>query len=299
MAALAAELSLLVALVADLPPLCARHGILHRQRGAHLLPGLDRHAPARRLPTLAAGGGSTASVALTAHWLAAPALIELFPSWSGNAFLLGTVLVLALYFVLLTAVLSQFQTRLMDAESKALELAVQDPLTGLHNQRSMTALFDQALVLATRPHHVVAVYSIDLDNFKPINGTAGHAVGDKMLKAVAARLKGSTRRTDICARVGADDFVVIATQLDDEVQATEIARKLLARLTEGIAVNGKQYALGASIGVALYPKHGRSLAELFQCAGHAMYHVKRNGKSGCEVFGGAPPCIPLSDCSEP
>jgi diguanylate cyclase (GGDEF)-like protein len=131
----------------------------------------------------------------------------------------------------------------------------------------------------------VAVFYIDLDNFKPINDTAGHAVGDEVLKTVAARLKSSTRSTDICARVGGDEFVVIATQLDDEAQAGEVAKKLMARLTEYIAVDGKEYALGASIGVALYPQHGRNLAELVQRADKAMYQVKRTGKSGCEIFG--------------
>lgn len=231
---------------------------------------------------------AAASFALTAHWLSGPVLVELFPSWSSNGFVLGTVLVLLQYFSLMAAVLSLFQTRLIDAESKALELAFHDPLTGLNNQRYMKTLFDQALVLATRPHHVVAVFYIDLDNFKPINDTAGHAVGDEVLKTVAARLKSSTRSTDICARVGGDEFVVIATQLDEEAQAGEVARKLLARLTECIPVNGKEYALGASIGVALYPQHGRNLAELVQRADKAMYQVKRNGKSGCEIFADGP-----------
>lgn len=190
---------------------------------------------------------------------------------------------------LLAAVLALFQMRLIDAEAKALEMAFLDPLTGLNNKRYMTTLFDQALLLATRPHHVVAVFYIDLDNFKPINDTAGHGVGDEVLKTVAARLKSCTRSTDICARVGGDEFVVIATQLEHERQATEVAGKLLTRLTEGIQVDGNVYALGASIGIALYPQHGRSLAELVQCADNAMYHVKRNGKSGCEVYGAAVP----------
>src|SRR5471032_40531 len=100
------------------------------------------------------------------------------------------------------------------------------------------------------------------------------------------------RSTDICARVGGDEFVVIATQLDDEGQSAEVAKKLLARLTQPIPIRGADYALGASIGIALYPQHGRSLAELVQRADKAMYHVKRNGKSGCEVYGAAPDDVP-------
>ncbi|WP_377701819.1 diguanylate cyclase domain-containing protein [Pseudoduganella sp. UC29_71] len=222
------------------------------------------------------------------HWLAAPLVLYLFPSWFRNGFVLGTVLVLVQYLSLLAAVLAQFQSRLLEAESKALDLAFLDPLTGLNNKRHVHTLFDQALVLATRPHQVVAVFYIDLDNFKPINDTAGHAAGDEVLKTVAARLKGSTRSTDICARVGGDEFVVIGTQLDSEEQAEGIARKLLAQLTMPVLVNGRSHALGASIGIGLHPRHGSTLPELMQCADQAMYYVKRNGKSGCGVFQGAP-----------
>jgi len=285
-AALAAELWLLGALAADFPPWVRAAG--YCTVNAALLAYLGWIALKQRagFPRWPLAVTAAASFALTVHWLAVPALTELFPSWSRNGFVLGTLLALALYLSLLVAVLSLFQARLIAAESKALEMAFQDPLTGLNNQRYMNTLFDQALLLATRPHHVVAVFYIDLDNFKPINDTAGHAIGDEVLKTVAARLKSCTRSTDICARVGGDEFVVIATQLDNEEQSADVAKKLLARLTERIPVNGSDYALGASIGIALYPQHGRSLAELVQCADNAMYHVKRNGKSGCEVYDG-------------
>lgn len=287
-AALGAELWLVVALAADVPPFVRATG--YCTVNALLLAYLGWIALTRRagFPRWPLAITAAASAALTVHWLVVPALTEFFPSWSRNGFMVGTLLAVVLYLSLLAAILSQFQTRLIDAESKALEMAFQDPLTGLNNQRYMTTLFDQALLLATRPHHVVAVFYIDLDNFKPINDTAGHAIGDEVLKTVAARLKSCTRSTDICARVGGDEFVVIATQLDDEAQSAEVAKKLLERLTEPIPINGRDYALGASIGIALYPQHGRSLAELVQCADNAMYHVKRNGKSGCEVYG-APP----------
>lgn len=287
-AALAGELWLLWALAAGLAPFlrasgyCTVNAILLAYAGRLIL---QNRAGFPRRPMAMAGA---AALALAAHWLAAPALIEVFPAWSRYAFVLGTVLVLAHYFSLLAAVLALFQTRLIDAEAKALDMAFQDPLTGLNNKRYMNTLFDQALLLATRPHHVVAVFYIDLDNFKPINDSAGHGVGDEVLKTVAARLKSCTRSTDICARVGGDEFVVIATQLEQESQASDVAGKLLTRLTEGIQVDGQVYALGASIGIALYPQHGRSLAELVQCADNAMYHVKRNGKSGCEIYGAAP-----------
>lgn len=288
MVALAAELWLVLALTADIPAYVRATGYCTVNAALLAYAGWIALRQRDGYPRWPLAMTAVASCALALHWLAVPMLTELFPSWSRNGFVLGTALALMLYFSLLAAILSQFQTRLIDAESKALEMAFQDPLTGLNNQRYMTTLFDHALLLATRPHHVVAVFYIDLDNFKPINDTAGHAVGDEVLKTVAARLRSSTRSTDICARVGGDEFVVIATQLDDEAQSAEVAKKLLARLTQYVTVEGKDYALGASIGIALYPQHGRSLAELVQCADNAMYRVKRKGKSGCEIYEAAP-----------
>ena len=291
-AALAAELWLLLALAADFPPFLRDTGYCTVNAALLAYAGWLALRQRAGFPRGPLAMMAAASFALTLHWLAVPALTALYPSWSRNGFALGTALAVVQYFSLLAAILSQFQARLIEAESKALEMAFQDPLTGLNNQRYMNTLFDQALLLATRPHHVVAVFYIDLDNFKPINDTAGHAIGDEVLKTVAARLKSCTRSTDICARVGGDEFVVIATQLDDEGQSAEVAKKLLARLTQPIPIRGADYALGASIGIALYPQHGRSLAELVQRADKAMYHVKRNGKSGCEVYGAAPDDVP-------
>ncbi len=123
-----------------------------------------------------------------------------------------------------------------------------------------------------------------LDNFKPINDTAGHAVGDEVLKRVAARLKENTRSTDICVRIGGDEFVVIATQLDNEEQALEIGNKLLKKIIAEIEIDGQTYGLGASIGIGLYPRHGHNLDDLMKCADSAMYLVKRNGKNRCAIY---------------
>ncbi|RZT09734.1 diguanylate cyclase (GGDEF) domain-containing protein [Duganella sp. CF402] len=227
---------------------------------------------------------AASSAALAVHWLVAPYIIAVQPLWFRNGFVLGTMLVLLQYSSLLSAILLRFQKRLVDAEARALGMAFLDPLTGLKNKRYMETLFDHALLLATRPHQVVAVFYIDLDNFKPINDSAGHAVGDQVLKEVAARLQKHTRSTDICARVGGDEFIVIGTQLENPDQAYEIAKKLLDQLTAEIPAGGASYALGASIGISLYPIHGTQLADLIERADKAMYQVKRNGKSGYEIY---------------
>jgi len=229
------------------------------------------------------------SALLALHWASAFLIIDRQPGWFTHGFMLGTLLVLAQYFSLLAAVLLSFQKRLLEAESHALDMAFQDPLTGLSNQRYMCALFENALILATRPHQQVAVIFIDIDNFKPINDRAGHRVGDEVLKATAARLRRATRSTDICARVGGDEFVAICTQLEQEEHVHEITRKLLHALTEVLEVDGKSYQLGVSIGVSLYPQHGTTLAELLECADRAMYRIKGSGKNGYHIHAAGEP----------
>ncbi|MYM66712.1 diguanylate cyclase [Pseudoduganella sp. FT55W] len=101
---------------------------------------------------------------------------------------------------------------------------------------------------------------------------------------MASRLQTHTRSTDICARVGGDEFIVIGTQLENPDQAYDIAKKLLDQLIAQIPISGANYALGASIGISLYPIHGTKLAELIDRADSAMYQVKRNGKNGYVIY---------------
>ncbi|TXH96814.1 MAG: GGDEF domain-containing protein [Rheinheimera sp.] len=164
---------------------------------------------------------------------------------------------------MLSTVIVLFCRRLTESEAKALELAYQDPLTGLSNKRYVDVLFGQALQLANRPHQALAVFYIDLDNFKPINDSAGHKTGDAVLQEVARRLKASLRSTDICARIGGDEFVVIATQIEQEEYVQEIAAKLLKQMQQPVVIDGHSYELGASIGVSLHPRHGQELAKQF------------------------------------
>ncbi|WP_229211361.1 MULTISPECIES: GGDEF domain-containing protein [unclassified Duganella] len=291
-AGVAAETWLLVTLIADTHPLFRSMG--YATVNAGLLAymawlALSKSGEVRGLPLRIT---AVASGLLAIHWFGAPIVIYFHPTWFKDSFLIGTFLVLVQYFSLLTAVLTLFQQRLVDAEAQALDLAFHDPLTGLSNKRYMSTLFDQALLLATRPHHVVAMLYIDLDNFKPINDKAGHDVGDEVLKIIAARLKSHTRSTDICARIGGDEFVVIATQLINEEQALEIGNKLLAQMMTPVEVNGRSYPLGASIGIGLYPRHADNLPELMKYADCAMYEVKRSGKNRCEVYQASMACAP-------
>ena len=228
---------------------------------------------------------AVASGMLSLHWLFGFVILQHATSWFVHGFLFGAFMATVQYLSLLAAVLMSFQKRLLEAESRALDLAFEDPLTGLSNQRYVCTLFDQVLALANRSQQLLAVFYIDLDNFKPINDQAGHAVGDEVLKTVARRLKQNTRSADICARVGGDEFVAICTQLEQPEQVHEIARKLLQEITSPITVQGRDYVLGASIGISLSPLHGNSLAKLLEYADSAMYEVKRHGKNGYRVHG--------------
>ncbi|HBN53561.1 MAG TPA: GGDEF domain-containing protein [Stenotrophomonas sp.] len=231
---------------------------------------------------------ASASMLLALHWATFPFMARM-PDWLTQGFMIGTALALTQYFSLLAAVLLSFQKRLLEAESRALDMAFQDPLTGLSNQRYMRTLFENALILANRPHQLAAVIYIDVDNFKPVNDRAGHRVGDEVLKRLAARLRQSTRSTDICARIGGDEFVAICTQLEDADHAHSIAQKLLREFTAPLLVEGREYVLGASIGVSLYPLHGDTLGDLLECADRAMYQIKGGGKSGYRIHAGEAP----------
>lgn len=287
-AVVAVECWILVAWLYDVSPLTRGLGIALFNAGCLSFTAWVTYRKRHMLQSSLMLITASASVMLALHWLSAFIIMEWMPSWLTNGFLLGTLLVLIQYFSLLAAVLLSFQKRLQDAEANALDMAFQDPLTGLNNRRYMNMLFEKALILATRPHQLIALFYIDLDNFKPINDQAGHKVGDSVLKAIATRIKTVTRSTDICARVGGDEFVAICTQLENPDQANDIANKLLEQLTSPITVEGNAYVLGASIGISLYPLHGDSLSRLLEYADQAMYQIKHRGKNGYQVYNATP-----------
>lgn len=240
-----------------------------------------------RLPHWLKSGIVSVAALLALHWLLiVPLYLWLLPDWRQQGFVFGTVLAMVQYLLILSTVIVLFCRRLTESEAKALELAYQDPLTGLSNKRYVDVLFGQALQLANRPHQALAVFYIDLDNFKPINDSAGHKTGDLVLQEVARRLKASLRSTDICARIGGDEFVVIATQIEQEQYVQEIAAKLLKQLQQPVEIDGHSYELGASIGVSLHPRHGQELAELLEKADSAMYQVKQQGRNGYRLYSG-------------
>ncbi|CAA7627647.1 Methyl-accepting chemotaxis protein [Candidatus Terasakiella magnetica] len=158
--------------------------------------------------------------------------------------------------------------------------AEHDGLTGLVNR----AYFETSLALMLRDAHAagdeMALLFIDLDGFKAINDSQGHAVGDTVLTVVAKRLHEVVRGNDLVARLGGDEFVVAIPQLHREDDALAIASKIVDRVSEVIQVGGVTLGVGASIGIAISPRHGISCKELLDAADTAMYRRKQSGRNG-------------------
>jgi diguanylate cyclase len=161
-------------------------------------------------------------------------------------------------------------------------IATHDTLTGLPNRKLFEDRAQTALAQAQREKGWFAVGYLDLDGFKPVNDTYGHAVGDAVLRAVAAALSESVRATDTVARVGGDEFLLLLTPLKGNTEADIEAsmRRLLDRLARIDSVDGRAVRVSGSLGLAYYPRHGRTLESLLICADQAMYANKRRRADG-------------------
>jgi len=160
-------------------------------------------------------------------------------------------------------------------------LAQYDDLTGLANRALLRDRLARALAAARRHGSLVAVMVLDLDGFKRVNDTLGHAAGDRLLVEVAERLRVRVRETDTVARLGGDEFALVIEDLSRPEHATFVARKLLDALEPPIRLDGREARVGASLGVALYPRDGEDPAVLLRLADAAMYAVKAEGGRGC------------------
>ena len=164
------------------------------------------------------------------------------------------------------------------AEARIEQLATRDALTGLANRTLLAERMAEAIVAAARTRGELALLAIDLDRFKLVNGTLGHAAGDALLRAVAERLSNAARREDMLARLGGDDFVLLWQGLKSRDEAASLAMRLLAILGRPFTVEGRTLAVSASIGIARYPDDGRDFTELLKHADAAMYAAKDAGR---------------------
>lgn len=174
------------------------------------------------------------------------------------------------------------ETRAM--AQKMLHMAQHDFLTGLANRALITERLTRALGLAQRKKKQVALLFIDLDNFKQINDSLGHAVGDKLLQSVAKRLKEIVRTTDTVCRQGGDEFVVLLTEIERRSDAAQVAEKLIAAFALPHIIHECELQITLSIGVSVYPDDCKDVEEAFQHADEAMYQAKKIGRNNFQFF---------------
>ena len=175
------------------------------------------------------------------------------------------------------------------AEQKIERLAFYDVLTELPNRRMLIERLGLAMTSSTRSHQYAALLFIDLDNFKTLNDTHGHYMGDLLLQQVAARLRGSVREVDTVARLGGDEFVVMVEELSqDESQAaalvTKVAEKIVAALNQAYALPGQEHYSTPSMGITLFVGQQESGDELLKRADVAMYQAKAAGRNTLRFF---------------
>ncbi len=189
--------------------------------------------------------------------------------------------------VVVTSLTARFQHQ--RAEAKIQQQAHYDALTDLPNRRFLLERLAQELARARRHGHTGAVLFLDLDNFKNINDSLGHTVGDAMLQRVAERLRARTRAEDVAARLGGDEFVVLLPQLDADrgsalIEAEKIAGEIGKLLSETYLVAGHELHATASIGIALFPGDGLTPHDILKHADTAMYRAKAGGRNAARVF---------------
>ena len=158
-------------------------------------------------------------------------------------------------------------------------MAEYDQLTHLPNRELLRERLRQALARARRESGRMALLYVDLDRFKEVNDTCGHAVGDMLLQAVANRLKGCVREVDTVARIGGDEFVILLENVQHDDDAQRVADKMRRALGEPLRLDGHSLNILPSIGIGLYPEHGLEEQQLFKHADEAMYAAKRARKS--------------------
>nr|WP_300988755.1 GGDEF domain-containing phosphodiesterase [Thiocapsa sp.] len=171
-------------------------------------------------------------------------------------------------------IVHQDVTRRKESEERALHLVQHDPLTGLPGRSLLEPMAAQMLAGAGRSGRRLAVLFVDLDRFKAINDTYGHAAGDEVLRQTAQRLCASFRADDLVARLGGDEFVIVLANIRDEDDAATAAGTAVAALARPYPVAEQELTCLPSIGISLYPDDATTVDALIKCADQAMYHAK-------------------------
>lgn len=175
-------------------------------------------------------------------------------------------------------------TERKEIELRLRHMAQHDALTRLPNRTLFDEHLHAALSLARREKTRFGLMFIDLDHFKEVNDSLGHRIGDLLLQEASERLQRSVRESDITARIGGDEFVVLLRNVQDGAAALMVAEKVGARLSQPFIIESHRCSISASIGVALYPDHGKEPIELTRNADTAMYRAKEGGRNRAVLF---------------
>jgi diguanylate cyclase (GGDEF)-like protein/PAS domain S-box-containing protein len=173
-------------------------------------------------------------------------------------------------------------TAARDLSAKLTRLALYDELTGLPRRALLADRLQHALVRAERNQCVAAVVFLDLDDFKPVNDSLGHPIGDALLRAVAQRLIGCVRSSDTVSRHGGDEFIILLADVRHADEVSCCVAKVRSAFDAPFAIGDHSLEVSASIGTAVFPDMGRSAEELIQCADAAMYENKKNAKASAQ-----------------
>jgi diguanylate cyclase (GGDEF)-like protein len=173
-----------------------------------------------------------------------------------------------------------------DAEQEIRRMAMTDPLTGLANRNQFNLRHKEMEAIAKREGKILALLAFDLDRFKPINDSLGHAAGDTVLKHVAQSLLLTFRETDLVARLGGDEFAALLYGPEDLESITHAAKRVIDLLSNPITIDGKDVSVGVSIGISLFQpaKEHKSLETLIRNADRALYEAKESGRNTYRVY---------------
>jgi diguanylate cyclase (GGDEF)-like protein len=211
-------------------------------------------------------------------------LRALHPLWLASLGMFDVVLYFALAMGLVIWLLEEERQATMDAAAKIEKIAYHDALTGLPNRQLFLNQMGMALHRAKRTKTIVAVLFLDLDRFKVVNDSLGHAAGDHLLQAVAERIRSAVRGEDSVTRLGGDEFAVMCTDIGTADDAEKVAERIIAALKRPIHLEGQEVFVTTSLGISLFPADSTEPEGLLKNADAAMYRAKAQGRDAVERY---------------